>query len=169
MPTSQDIRSKKRPVTGANRLLPEHSFSENAGDDVVTAISDYNTYTSDFEQENLIRSSGISPDTSYRHSSYNTLLEDVGESTPDPIMNGHKPPYVKQNTNQDSKVESFDVGPSTIFSSPWLMLLIFTIVIVSIYLYLNMIARNQEKSKGEEIKRDSRSIIEYNNMMKELP
>ncbi len=170
--TSQDIRSRKRPYLGARNILTEHSFSENAGDDMVTSISDYNKYTSDFEQENLIRPFGISPDTSYRYSSYNTLVEDVGESLPDPplldIDYDQLPPHKKRDPNSGhfggGELESFN-NPSGI-SSPWLMVLIFIIVIVSIYIiyyYIN------EKNKTKEVEREARSVIEYNNMMNELP
>ncbi len=161
MYNSQDIRSRKRPYNGSRpSILTEYSSSSNAGNEIVTSISKYNTYQSDFEQENQVRPT-IKPDSGYRNSSYSTIKEDIGESTPDTLTKPVKM-IVQKKSAPSSSTESFD--PNGMIKI-LLILIVVVVAVILFYLYIKKVEKNRAQSYAEQVQ-----IIEteYDTMMAEL-
>lgn len=164
---SRYIRSHKKPYTGTRSSIgSEYSSSRNAGNEMVTSISKYNNYHSDFESENLIRPS---PMDLSRHNmlprssrSHNTVTEDIGESFPDIIESSHS--IIPNNKHflptSMEKMTSSSIDTSSYMVFIYFLLIFSVIAIVSYYSYVYY----QDKEK----KRIQRIEGEYEDMMAEI-
>lgn len=155
---SQNIRARKRPYNGTrNSMETEYSSSRNAGNEVVSSVSKYNSYDSDFEKENMIRQSAAAdPILSYRD--VYTIKEDIGESLPetaDHIESKIVNPKEKFINHQFT--ESFDTDYNVM--SITLFLLIISIAIISTY-YMYHSYQDRKRKHIEKIEKDYKEIVE---------
>ncbi len=152
MTDSQYIRARKRPYNGTrNSMGTKHSSSHNAGNDVVSSVSKYNSYVSDFEKENMIRPSTVSEPMPHK---INTIKEDIGESLPETV--NHNESTIREVPKiTESFIENDNWGIKNII----LFLLVICMAVISTY-YIYQLYQNRERKRVKKIEKDYDDMIE---------
>ena len=176
MGDSQHIRSSKRAFKGSNNsALTEYSSGVDSANEMTDRISNYNTHGSDFDRETLIRSNATERFESYnRNNSYNTIKEDIGESTADGLFTRRRYKSAPTtfaldafhaNNNNNHNTNNNNADDTTSYTHIFLILVLILILTGGALLLYKEYKKHTEKIQKEK---DKRIEGDYETMMHKL-
>jgi len=146
---SQHIRSIKHPFIGRNNSIGTE-YSSDPGNEVFDRVSSYahEPEGKSSEKETFVRPLNINPQESYRHTSYQTVREDIGESVPDVLQS---PTAIQDSSSRKkNRIEKFD-GEGDWSMDPTVMFIIFiTLVVTALIVYKGYGYLQQKRIKAAD-------------------